>query len=317
MDLSTVIEIDEKKNTKFLPKVDLGKKVVESKPKWDDSTFFDYEVEGIAYYIFASGDMEGLINNKFSHTNTKATFLIKKTPFAKGAFSLAYYCKAKDNHSGNYYPMVLKQTMEHNEKSYYFNSLKKNTLAIYLAKEYNQALTKSGFSKKMLLFFTRVLVVCIGNQYYWLEAFIPGTFDKYTNNDGYVNESVPFMTAFSHFSYQFSKVKLMVTDLQGHNNLLTDPVIHSEDVQFRKQGDFGLKGMCTFFRHHRCNNYCNKLGLAPHKAQKDPLPICTDPVNFDVSNYYKKCNYYFCNNHAEGSSLCTTCAKNIDATKFW
>jgi len=46
-----------------------------------------------------------------------------------------------------------------------------------------------------------------------LESYIQGEFQKYTNNFNYVNENVPLVTAFSHYTYQRTEKNFMVTDL--------------------------------------------------------------------------------------------------------
>eukprot|EP00438_Fugacium_kawagutii_P027900 Skav231446 [mRNA] locus=scaffold1847:361475:366896:- [translate_table: standard] len=60
------------------------------------------------------------------------------------------------------------------------------------------------------------------------ERFLPGVFRKYNGNNGYVNPDVPdfeVAQAFSHFTFQASRGKLMVLDLQG---------VHLDKAQRRK-----------------------------------------------------------------------------------
>merc|ERR1711957_1161459 len=86
-----------------------------------------------------------------------------------------------------------------------------------------------------------------------------------------------FLQAFSHFSYEISKKRFMVVDLQGvflRKNasscryLLTDPVIHKQKknkTKYQKwtfgRTDRGEKGMKAFFITHTCNEVCRLLGL--------------------------------------------------------
>eukprot|EP00282_Hemiselmis_andersenii_P035154 CAMPEP_0169443004 /NCGR_PEP_ID=MMETSP1042-20121227/9126_1 /TAXON_ID=464988 /ORGANISM="Hemiselmis andersenii, Strain CCMP1180" /LENGTH=724 /DNA_ID=CAMNT_0009554207 /DNA_START=221 /DNA_END=2396 /DNA_ORIENTATION=+ len=97
-----------------------------------------------------------------------------------------------------------------------------------------------------------------------------------------VPEDVP--QAFSHFSYEHSKKKMLVCDLQGvldstqqpHLFELTDPVIHYASQSGRAnvygRTDKGKKGMNAFFRTHKCNGVCELLKLVsggggePHKG---------------------------------------------------
>jgi len=77
--------------------------------------------------------------------------------------------------------------------------------------------------------------------------------------------------AFSHFSYQFSKRKMLVCDLQGVLDTscsppryeLTDPVIHYSSSRGRTnvfgRTDRGKKGMHSFFKTHKCSELCHLL----------------------------------------------------------
>lgn len=87
-----------------------------------------------------------------------------------------------------------------------------------------------------------------------------------------------FPQAFSHYTYEKSKKKLMVVDLQGVfeaqadgtcQYVLTDPMIHKRKLGKQKQlsqwtfgrTDRGEKGMKAFFETHECNEVCRRLGL--------------------------------------------------------
>jgi len=91
-----------------------------------------------------------------------------------------------------------------------------------------------------------------------------------------------FPQAFSHYTYEKSKKKLMVVDLQGvfeeyddgtKHYVLTDPVIHKRKRGRQKQlsqwtfgrTDRGEKGMKAFFDSHVCNEACRLLGLHEKK----------------------------------------------------
>ena len=95
----------------------------------------------------------------------------------------------------------------------------------------------------------------------------------------YKDEDFPL--AFSHFSYEMSKKKLMVVDLQGAFKIngdgtrcytLTDPAIHSRRNWRCKwyfgKTDRGEKGMNAFFNSHKCNEVCKLLGLTAYDDSK-------------------------------------------------
>jgi hypothetical protein len=93
-----------------------------------------------------------------------------------------------------------------------------------------------------------------------------------------VVDSVP--QAFSHFTWQHSKHRLVVCDLQGVYNAesskfeLTDPAIHYRSKHKRdghKYGatDKGETGMDKFFETHVCTDLCRALKLeTPKKGKK-------------------------------------------------
>ena len=100
-----------------------------------------------------------------------------------------------------------------------------------------------------------------------------------------LNQDACFPQAFSHFTYEKSKRKLMVVDLQGVFTVnkadgtkvyeLTDPVIHqrpSGKKSERKMMNFGrtdrgIMGMKAFFETHECTDACKFLGLSEVKVE--------------------------------------------------
>ena len=56
------------------------------------------------------------------------------------------------------------------------------------------------------------------------------------------------MAAFSHFTYWLSDGLFIVTDLQGADNLLSDPAIHSENKKlFAERTNRKQEGINEFF----------------------------------------------------------------------
>jgi len=84
-----------------------------------------------------------------------------------------------------------------------------------------------------------------------------------------------FLQTFSHYSFEKSKRKYLVIDLQGVSEkktdgtrkyVLTDPAIHKNKRKRRKDCGFGRtdrgkKGMRAFFETHECTDACRLLGL--------------------------------------------------------
>ncbi|NXH16467.1 TRPM6 protein, partial [Bucco capensis] len=115
------------------------------------------------------------------------------------------------------------------------------------------------------------LIYChSANQWLTIEKYMTGEFRKYNNNNG--DEISPsslleeLMLAFSHWTYVYTRGELLVLDLQGVGENLTDPsVIKPED---KKSGNMvfgpanlGEEAIRNFVTKHRCNSCCRKLKL--------------------------------------------------------
>jgi hypothetical protein len=243
--------------------------------------------------------------------NLSRRIVLHKTPFAEGSFSNAFYAKIMpDGANDQEMLVVLKALKKPQEKSFFSAVLKKNTFVTQLADDYNATLKASGANADDQVFFVKVYVAKIYDQYFMVEPYIDGQFQKYTNNFDYVNENAPLLTAFSHFSYQRTKKLFMVNDLQGVQNILTDPGVHSVTKEF-SHGDFGVSGMMVFFRNHICNSYCKKLHLKAHNSQMNDMEsnlASEDKINFHRMSNYAMCKEPFCiGNVIRGS--CSNCKK--------
>uniref|UniRef100_A0A8C3UMU8 non-specific serine/threonine protein kinase n=1 Tax=Catharus ustulatus TaxID=91951 RepID=A0A8C3UMU8_CATUS len=122
------------------------------------------------------------------------------------------------------------------------------------------------------------LIYChSANQWLTIEKYMTGEFQKYNNNNG--DEITPIslleelMLAFSHWTYVYTGGELLVLDLQGVGENLTDPsVIKPEEKKSRKMvfgpANLGEDAIRNFIAKHRCNSCCRKLKL-PGKQSND------------------------------------------------
>ncbi|XP_037653461.1 transient receptor potential cation channel subfamily M member 6 [Choloepus didactylus] len=125
------------------------------------------------------------------------------------------------------------------------------------------------------------LIYChSANQWLTIEKYMTGDFRKYNNNNG--DEIVPsntleeLMLAFSHWTYEYTRGELLVLDLQGVGENLTDPsVIKPEDKQSRGMvfgpANLGEDAIRNFIAKHCCNSCCRKLKL-PDLKRNDYTP---------------------------------------------
>lgn len=129
-------------------------------------------------------------------------------------------------------------------------------------------------------------------QWFAIEECISGEFRKFNNNNG--EEIVPTnlleetMLAFSHWTYEYTRGELLVLDLQGVGEILTDPSViksgekGSYDMIFGP-ANLGDDAIRNFRAKHHCNSCCRKLKL-PDLKRNEYTP---DKVSFpqdDPSN---------------------------------
>ena len=129
--------------------------------------------------------------------------------------------------------------------------------------------------------FTEVTTLEVGTganvKFYNMESLLEGEWLRYSNNGGYVNtmDYAAVLQAFTHWTHERSRGLLMVTDLQGVRVVnedgenvfcLCDPAIHCTDVMRFTRTNLGAEGFKLFFDTHKCNDVCQKLGLAVGSA---------------------------------------------------
>ncbi|XP_076143886.1 transient receptor potential cation channel subfamily M member 7 isoform X3 [Alosa pseudoharengus] len=159
---------------------------------------------------------------------------------------------------------------------------------------FNQLRPKSiPYSPRFLEVF---LLYChSAGQWFAIEECITGEFRKFNNNNG--DEIVPTnlleetMLAFSHWSYEYTRGELLVLDLQGVGEILTDPsVIKSGEKGSHNMifgpANLGDDAIRNFRAKHHCNSCCRKLKLPDLKRNEytpDKVTLSQDPPPDDSS----------------------------------
>uniref|UniRef100_A0A674JYM6 non-specific serine/threonine protein kinase n=1 Tax=Terrapene triunguis TaxID=2587831 RepID=A0A674JYM6_9SAUR len=131
------------------------------------------------------------------------------------------------------------------------------------------------------LFLEVFLLYChSAGQWFAVEECMTGEFRKYNNNNG--DEIIPtnmleeVMLAFSHWTYEYTRGELLVLDLQGVGENLTDPSVikagekRSYDMVFGP-ANLGEDAIKNFRAKHHCNSCCRKLKL-PDLKRNDYTP---------------------------------------------
>ncbi|XP_037633258.1 transient receptor potential cation channel subfamily M member 6 isoform X1 [Sebastes umbrosus] len=119
-------------------------------------------------------------------------------------------------------------------------------------------------------------------QWLTIERNMSGDFRKYNNNTG--EEITPccsleeMLLAFSHWTYEFSCRELVVLDIQGVGEELTDPTVIMADDQSGSRGEMlfgpdnlGDAGISGFLQKHSCGACCRRLGLADFSNKSNQI----------------------------------------------
>ncbi|KAF2474959.1 uncharacterized protein BDR25DRAFT_301511 [Lindgomyces ingoldianus] len=242
-------------------------------PQWDRLSWFNdtLMVEGFSPDVVVHGD--NTLDDMMAHDDnilmsiTELTIHKRSRPFAQGAMRVAFY--ARTAASTNRF--VVKSFKRGRKRlAHLAEDMRCQALCKAFTLEFNAL---SGEDHGIDFIVTTCLKGMLGmgsdDECMSLEPFIEGTYVKYNNNCGYVNEDDPSdrfnqaAQAFSHFTFERSRGCFLVSDLQGVGHRLTDPAIHTLDPERFKLSDtnLGKEGFKFFFATHVCNDICRKLGL--------------------------------------------------------
>ncbi|KAG0555935.1 hypothetical protein KC19_11G014000 [Ceratodon purpureus] len=168
-----------------------------------------------------------------------------------------------------------KDVREVHKRERYWAQMEVQSVSAHMANEFNRRTSNMKNVKRVE--FTEVTTLEVGTganvKYYNMESLLEGEWLRYSNNGGYVNtmDYAAVLQAFTHWTHERSRGLLMVTDLQGvriensdGENVfnLCDPAIHCTDVLRFTRTNLGAEGFKLFFDTHKCNDVCEKLGLA-------------------------------------------------------
>uniref|UniRef100_A0A914CDW0 Alpha-type protein kinase domain-containing protein n=1 Tax=Acrobeloides nanus TaxID=290746 RepID=A0A914CDW0_9BILA len=237
---------------------------------------FDQGAERIAFY---GRDVSSYVEERVDESGSKSKSVSKHVDSSE--IKIKYKCE----------DIVLKE-YKHvgkgmNSARRYETTNQLQTIASYLAQLFVKEL-KMKAKKEVVIKFLKIKTLSVSSaknlrmmscerRYSKDDKFL-----RFTNNTDYGMlestakkygvdlEFVDLLMSFSHWTYQASDKKLMVVDLQGIISttktgekavFLTDPAIHCDDNTRFGPMNLGKKGMENFFSRHKCNKFCDVLGL--------------------------------------------------------
>ncbi|KAJ3434191.1 eukaryotic elongation factor 2 kinase-related [Anaeramoeba flamelloides] len=241
----------------------------------------------------------------------KKTFNIEATPFSQGSLRKAHLMT--DEHKNKFVAKIMI-----NQDQDLLKACRQELTFSYIAKKYAQKFnSRNPF--KSVDFLCGFICVFEENNHINKKLFrqlskdqkrlicnaepkLNGKWIKFSNNySTKVNyELFSSIYAFSHFTYHESEHKIMVADLQGIENILTDPVIHSHKKKnhFHHKTNFKKTGMAAFLSTHRCSYTCKKLGL-PKNEPNEEIKLKNIKQTIKFNTFTLTCANIFCSGKVE------------------
>lgn len=243
-----------------------GQRFVKQPPNWDEIPF-----ENVIRYVY---------NPETEKWDTKKERIqISEHPFDYGSQRMCFYLRNLDAPSQDCVFAAKKIAPLIEERESYFKDVAMQTHAQVFANKFNdhRAPKRVAFLDSWVIEFVDREHLDhyepMGPQVMAVEPLLEGTYRKYNNNMDWTEvcaRNTP--QAFSHFTYECSEQKIIIVDVQGVNDIYTDPQFHTiegiNDPRFGT-GNLGKLGMDAFFAKHRCNSICTFLKL-PQRNKKAP-----------------------------------------------
>jgi len=194
---------------------------------------------------------------------------IEMKPFDKGGLRLVFHMLDLKSPDTPYVAKMSRDTRD--DRNVYLEDVRMQGVAAHFAKKFN-----SYDPPKKIEFLPAYIMELKqreGSPVCGVERFITGHYQKYNNNRGWISEverNTPL--AFCHFTWEASQRKLLICDIQGVDDVYTDPQIHSNDGDGFGKGNLGQEGINKFLQTHQCNAICRFLGL----ENINKLPIANE-----------------------------------------
>ena len=184
---------------------------------WDLAKFKRYQIKlNKPIYDFSLEDIKTV---KIRYMSIDAELYMPSQPFAEGALRYAHAAYLVDPTVGrSKLKYVIKESKfgdsKYNTREYVEESIECQVMSVFLAEEFEK---ESQSSKSLRFVGISYAKVNETGEYFSLEEYMEGSFFKMSNNAGFLDEDAYSATldAFTHWSYQFTKEYLIVTDLQG------------------------------------------------------------------------------------------------------
>ena len=204
------------------------------------------------------------------------------------------------------------------ENNFYYLLMKINTIAKHLAHIFTQELSKIIATSKVeilstISFIENYLCKDEKNNLYYLEANLNSLNDNPKNRKNSYEINSQMVEAFSHWTFEFSNHRYVLTNLKGEKMNFKNPGINTFEQIFVEHGDLGVLGISLFLHDHKCNKICKLFKLSNKNKINEGLKICLSLMN--ENNSKLRCMNIYCGNSTlHEKEFCEHCDQDLDKT---
>ncbi|KAJ6227686.1 eukaryotic elongation factor 2 kinase [Anaeramoeba flamelloides] len=281
----------------------------------------------IKYIDHSSTEFKGVLKdgNNLKLTKTKRKFTYSMNPFDSGnECTVRHMLDECGNHLVIKFPLSIEElqiklnlgteqirTLEQLTYNECVEKLKICYVSKYLCRQFNSKKPSQALDV-IEGFVCQVPNPNNSNEMIWViaEPYMKGNYIRYTDNSDLIfDHRLPnskILESFVHFTYHYTKKKLIVCDIQGIGLLLTDLLLAT--LNPTSNLDFGQKAIQNFLNGHQCNKVCKNISLPKNKLfidnNKNSIFVQQNE-NFDLDqirneqqknskNYELLCSNIFC-----------------------
>ncbi|KAJ3343615.1 hypothetical protein HDU93_007496 [Gonapodya sp. JEL0774] len=210
-------------------------------------------------------------------------------PFAKGLYRSAYFSTLAPSRPKTVAKLFHLQRSIEIDSEHALKVAKATVVAEVFARCFTDAIkdlsgdTRPIKAKITIGYLSTTIAIHNDNkQVYMIEDMLDG-WTKWSNNAEVAldNDYGRLLSAFTHYTYQFSGERVLVTDNQGFCDesnpdhlvfRLTDPAVHTLSTDFEGldhdlDANNGEEGRQAFLNSHKCSEWCRSLNLNPTASE--------------------------------------------------
>jgi len=170
-----------------------------------------------------------------------------------------------DGRNKHYVARQLKDTMAHDPKAYFAADVITAATCQSVAEAYNELRPV-----RQVFFLDSFLIKRDDGTWWGVEHYLRGKHRRYGGNKLGIKEmgQQRYHQAFSHYSYEFTKRRVLIIGFRGAGIYYRHGIIFSDDGHGFGANNLGKQGIDDFFYTHWCNKACYDAKVEMHMSMR-------------------------------------------------